>query len=84
MVPGWKVQSELPSPVNFEAASKTVREDDVAEMVPVGPDPARYVEAAKKVLDAGYDRIALMQAGPDQEGFLRFWTSELRGRLTSL
>src|ERR1700716_990392 len=34
---GWKVMSELPNPVNFEAAARYVREDDVARQVPCGP-----------------------------------------------
>lgn len=80
-VSGWKVQAELPMPVNFEAATKTVREEDVAEMVPCGPDPEVHVAGIKKFLDAGYDRIAVVQVGPDQEGFLQFWQSELAPRL---
>src|SRR4051812_39310585 len=35
-VPGWKVMSELPNPVNFDAACRTVRPDDVAANVPHG------------------------------------------------
>ena|SRR5438270_2884844 len=80
-LPSWKVMSELPNPVNFAAASKTVREEDVAELIPCGPDPERHVQAIQKYLDAGFDHIAVLQAGPDQEGFLRFWTDELRPRL---
>jgi G6PDH family F420-dependent oxidoreductase len=80
-VPGWKVQAELPSPPNFEAATATVRPEDVAELVPCGPDPERHVAAIQKYVDAGFDHIAVLQVGPDQEGFLRFWREELRPRL---
>jgi hypothetical protein len=76
-VPGWKVQSELPNPVNFDAATRTVRLEDVAELVPHGPDPQRYVQAIGKFLDAGFENVAVVQAGPDQEGFIRFWEREL-------
>jgi G6PDH family F420-dependent oxidoreductase len=76
-VPGWKVQSELPNPVNFEAASKTVRPEDVAELVPCGPDPEKYVQGIQKFLDAGFENVAIVQAGPDQEGFIEFWNKEL-------
>jgi len=58
-----------------------VREDDVAEMVPCGPDPDTHVEAIKQFVDAGFDHVAVVQCGSDQEGFLRFWQEELRGRL---
>ena len=76
-VPGWKVQSELPNPVNFAAATKTVRPEDVAELIPHGPDPEKYVESFQKFADAGYENIAFVQAGPDQEGFIGFWEREL-------
>jgi G6PDH family F420-dependent oxidoreductase len=76
-VPAWKVQSELPNPVNFEAATRTVRPEDVAELMPHGPDPERYVQGINKFLDAGFENVAIVQAGPDQEGFIRFWEREL-------
>lgn len=46
-VTGWKVMSELPHPVNFEAATTTVREEDILERFACGSDPARFVEAAR-------------------------------------
>lgn len=79
---GWKVQSELPGPVNFEAASKFVSEEDVAELVPSGPDPERTVDALQKFIDAGFDHVALLQADPTKEdGFLHWWTNEVAPRL---
>ena len=75
---GWKVMSELPNPVNFEAATKLVREDDVARQVPCGPSVERHIEGIKKYVDAGFERIAVLQAGRDQEGFFRFWNEELK------
>ncbi|MFC7532893.1 TIGR03557 family F420-dependent LLM class oxidoreductase [Actinoplanes sp. GCM10030250] len=81
MVTGWKVMSELPNPVNFEAASATVTEDDVRELVTAGPDPARYVEAIREYTTAGYDHVVLMNAGPDPDGFFDFFAKELRDQL---
>jgi len=80
-VPAWKVMSELPNPVNFAAASTTVREEDVAESVPCGPNVNRHLEGIQKYLDAGFDRIAILQAGRDQDGFFGFWNEELKPRL---
>ncbi len=77
-VPGWPVMAELPSPSNFEAATATVREEDVAELVPCGPDPEQHAAGVRKFLDAGFDHVGLVQCGPDQDGFLRFWQEELR------
>jgi G6PDH family F420-dependent oxidoreductase len=76
-VPGWKVQTELPNPVNFAAATRTVRLEDMAELVPHGPDPEPYIQGIRKFLDAGFENVAVVQAGADQEGFIRFWEREL-------
>jgi len=80
-VQGWKVMAELPSPVNFEAATEKVRPEDICETVACGPDPEVGVAAIKKFVDAGFTHLAVMQAGPDQAGFMRFWTEELAPRL---
>jgi hypothetical protein len=61
-----------------------VQPEDLAEALPHGPDPAKYVEQAKKYLDAGLDHLYFHQIGRDQEGFLRFWQDELRPRLEAL
>ena len=45
-----KVMSELPNPVNFDAASATVRAEDVVQQFAVGPDPEKYVQ---QYVDAG-------------------------------
>jgi G6PDH family F420-dependent oxidoreductase len=79
---GWRVQAELPNVANFEAESAKAREEDVAEMVACGPDPQRFVTAIGRWTAAGFTHVGVVQAGDDQEGFLRFWQEELRPRLT--
>jgi len=79
---GWKVMSELPNPVNFEAASATVREEDIRGQFACGPDVERHLETIRQFTDAGYDHVVLMNVGPDPDGFLDFFASELRPRLT--
>ena len=81
---GWKVMSELPNPVNFDAASATVREEDVLGQFACGPDVERHVEVVKQFTDAGFDRIVLQNAGPDPDGFLGFFSSTLAPRLRAL
>ncbi|MFD6268605.1 TIGR03557 family F420-dependent LLM class oxidoreductase [Nocardia asteroides] len=76
-VGGWKVLSELPNPANFAAATTTVREDDMLDALVCGNDPKRYVEAVREYTDAGFDRVVLMNAGPDPDAFLDFYASEL-------
>ncbi|MYV54957.1 TIGR03557 family F420-dependent LLM class oxidoreductase [Streptomyces sp. SID3212] len=83
-VTGWKVMSELPDPVNFEAATATVREADILEKFTCGADPARYVEATQKYVDAGFDRLVMQNAGPDPDGFIDFYRSELDSRVRQL
>lgn len=81
---GWKVMTELPTPASFEAATKSVRAEDVAQQVACGPDPQKHIAAVRKFLDAGFDHLVLVGIGPDQEGFLRFWQTELAPRLRQL
>jgi G6PDH family F420-dependent oxidoreductase len=81
---GWKVMSELPNPVNFAAASATVRESDIREKFACGPDPARYVDVAQAYVDAGFDRLVTQNAGPDPDGFIEFYQAELDARLRAL
>ncbi|MFP8959787.1 TIGR03557 family F420-dependent LLM class oxidoreductase [Streptomyces nanhaiensis] len=83
-VTGWKVMSELPNPVNFAAATTTVREEDILANFACGPDPAGFVEMAQRYVDAGFDRLVLMNAGPDPDGFLEFYSSELDQRIRAL
>ncbi|MEV6263532.1 TIGR03557 family F420-dependent LLM class oxidoreductase [Streptomyces sp. NPDC051784] len=81
---GWKVMSELPNPVNFDAATTTVREEDVLEKFACGADPERYVEVARSYVDAGFDRLVMQNAGPDPDGFIDFYQRELDGRIRQL
>jgi hypothetical protein len=80
---GWKVQSELPNPVNFEAATAAVREEDVAKEIPCGIDADRHAEAVERWLEAGFDRIAIVALG-NLDRFFELWKQELRPRLDSL
>ncbi|GAA2714970.1 TIGR03557 family F420-dependent LLM class oxidoreductase [Actinoplanes palleronii] len=78
---GWKVMAELPNPVNFDAASQTVRPDDVREKFVCGPDPKPYLDAVTTYREAGFDHLVLMNAGPDPDGFLDFFAKELKDRM---
>ncbi|WP_413452855.1 LLM class F420-dependent oxidoreductase [Georgenia phoenicis] len=78
---GWKVMSELPNPVNFDAATATVREEDVREQFACGPDVERHLTTIRQFTDAGYDHVVTMNVGPDPDAFLDFFGSELRPHL---
>jgi G6PDH family F420-dependent oxidoreductase len=81
---GWKVMSELPNPVNFEAAIATVTPDQVREAFACGPDWRRHLEVAKRFADAGFDHLVAMNAGPDPDGFMDFFARELAEPLRAL
>ena len=79
---GGDLSYELPLPRHFEQASENVTEDELAEKVPCGPDPEPVLEQVREFEQAGFDHVYFHQIGADQEGFFRFWTDELRPRLS--
>lgn len=82
---GWPVNAELPTPASFESATASVRPEDVAQQVPCGPDVDQVVEQAKAYVDAGFDELALVQIGGDQqEAFCAWAEKDLLPALRSL
>ncbi|HEX4019257.1 MAG TPA: TIGR03557 family F420-dependent LLM class oxidoreductase [Frankiaceae bacterium] len=81
---GWKVNAELPGPSAFDAASQFVREADMAEQIPHGPDPQAYIETVRRWAEAGFAELAFVQIGPDQAQFCEWFSSTLRPRLQEL
>jgi len=81
---GWKVQPELPNPVNFEAVTAFITEDDMRGKFGVGRDASSHLAVAQRFGEAGYDHLALINAGPHPEGFLAFFASELAESLRKL
>jgi G6PDH family F420-dependent oxidoreductase len=75
---GWKVNAELPGTQGFEAASRFVRPEDVAQQIPCGTDVGAIVEAVRAFADAGFTDVALVQIGGDsQREFLAAAESDL-------
>jgi len=74
---GGELNQELPSPVHFEQAAKTVREEDVAEYIVCGNNVQRHLDMIQKYVDAGYDHVYVHQIGSDQEAFFRFYEAEI-------
>ncbi|MEV5328370.1 TIGR03557 family F420-dependent LLM class oxidoreductase [Nonomuraea sp. NPDC052634] len=75
-VGGWKVMAELPGPVNFAAATKTVRPEDVTESVPCGDDVEAVVRGIRKFADAGFTHVALVQIGHDRQQHFFDWAEK--------
>jgi coenzyme F420-dependent glucose-6-phosphate dehydrogenase len=72
-----RASQELPNPAHFEELAAMVTEDDVAKVIPCGPDPEVHLAGIREYLEAGFDHVYLHQVGPDQEGFLDFVATEL-------
>ncbi len=68
---------ELPLPSHFEAAAAMVTEEDVAKAVVCGPDRTAHIAGIDEYVEAGYTHVYIHQVGPDQEGFLRFYATEI-------
>ena len=81
---GWKVMAELPNPVNFEAATASITADQVRKQFACGPDVSRHLEVAQPFVDAGFDRLVTLNAGPDPDGFMDFFARELAEPLRKL
>ncbi len=75
---GWRVNAELPVPASFDQASRTVREDDISEKMPCGPDLEKHVAGIRQFEVAGFTHVALIQVGGDtQEQFITWAATEL-------
>jgi hypothetical protein len=82
-VPG-QLSQDLPTWTHFEQATEIVTEDDATKSVACGPDVVeQLVESVGKYVDAGYDHLYFHQIGPEQDGFLRYWETDLQPALRS-
>ena len=49
----------------------------MAQSVICGPDGDRHIQAVQEFVDAGFTHVYVHQAGPDQDGFFRFYEQEV-------
>ncbi|MEU1278009.1 LLM class F420-dependent oxidoreductase [Streptomyces sp. NPDC005805] len=73
---GWKVNSELPHPDAFEAATRFVEPEGVAESIPCGDDPEAVARAVQEFADAGFTDVALVQIGGDTQHDFLEWAGD--------
>lgn len=67
----------MPLPSLFEKTAKLVSIDNLAKLIPCGPDPEKHLRAIRQYIEAGYDHIFIHQIGPDQEQFMDFYAKEI-------
>ena len=58
--------------------------DAVRRRFACGPDVARHLEVIQSYVDAGFDTIVLLNAGPDPDGFMEFFATELADKVRAL
>ena len=73
--------TELPLPSQFEDAVKLVSEEQALQAVICGSTAEQHIEGIKKLIDLGYDHVAMHQIGPEQDGFFDFYEREVLPRL---
>ncbi|HEY1519908.1 MAG TPA: LLM class F420-dependent oxidoreductase [Solirubrobacteraceae bacterium] len=82
---GWKVNADLPNPDSFEGATQFVTPAQIADALSCGPDIDDHVEAIKPFIEAGFDEVALVQIGADQQEQFTTWAErELLPALRSI
>lgn len=82
---GWSVNSDLPTPAGFAAATQFVRPEDVADSIACGPDLDELAESVRPYLDAGFTDVAIVQIGDEaQDRFLAEAAGPLLERLRAL
>jgi G6PDH family F420-dependent oxidoreductase len=81
---GGPLTAELRLPAHFEAATASIREEDLADKVVCGPEPARHLDAIRSFREAGFDHVWVHQIGPDQAGFFQFYAREILPAARSL
>ena len=81
-VPG-QLSQDLPTPAHFQQAAQRVREEDVAETIPCGPDLDKHHEQLAKWEEVGIDQVYVHQIGPGQRPFFEIYEKEVLPRFAS-
>lgn len=72
-----QLSQDLPTWTHFEQAARLVRPEDIADVIPCGPDVEPVVEQVRRYVDAGFTSLHFHQIGPDQRGFIDWWRDEM-------
>lgn len=79
-LPGQLAQ-DLRTVAHMEQATSLVTEDQIAESMSIGPDPEPILKSIGEARDAGIEYIYLHQIGDPLDGFIEFWSEELKPEL---
>jgi coenzyme F420-dependent glucose-6-phosphate dehydrogenase len=76
-LPGQLAQ-DLRTVEHMEQATSLVTKEQIAESMPIGPDPEPVLKSISEAQDAGIEYIYLHQIGDPLDGFLDFWAEEIK------
>jgi G6PDH family F420-dependent oxidoreductase len=68
---------DLALPRDFEAVAGLLTPEQVTGSIVCGPDPRKHIARIEEYIDAGFDEVCIHQAGPEQDGFFRFYEREI-------
>jgi hypothetical protein len=73
-----------PRPLSLRRRPQHVTEDDIAALMPCGPDTGQYVKAVREYVQAGFTHVAIVQAGGTPARLHRLGRRELLPALREL
>lgn len=79
-LPGQLAQ-DLRTVLHFEQAVQLVDKDLISESMDLGPEPGPILNSIAKAAEVGIDHIYLHQIGNPLDGFIDFWSNELKPQL---
>jgi probable non-F420 flavinoid oxidoreductase len=74
---GPELAWNLELPVQFDAAARTVRPEDVAEAILVSADPSQHVKWLRELVDLGVDALYLHHVGHEQDRFIEMFGEQV-------
>lgn len=72
---------ELAIPEHFEALGDAVSDETFVDAFVLGNDVDEHLEEIHRHFDAGFERVAIHQIGPDQDAFFRFYGEQVLPKL---
>ncbi len=76
------LNTELRLPKYYDKVKKMVKKEDIANSIPYGKDPQKYIEQIQKAIDLGFTHIYLNQVGHEQKKFMEFYRDEIISNFT--
>jgi G6PDH family F420-dependent oxidoreductase len=73
--------TDLSRPKDFERTLAPIPADTLIDGIVCGPDPDEHIEALGRYAAAGFTEVYVHQIGPDQEGFVDFYSEQVLSRL---